>query len=540
MSDTSIIPGGFPVPSDVRVATDQVTILGSGTSFDPIRLAGADRPFALSVETVYANATGSDTAGDGKTPATAYRTFQRAAEAVPLVLAAGQRFILDITDLGVEILPFGYTLPAIQTPTLAYDNDYTIPYFFYAAALTIRAIPQLVAALPPADAVIDALAGAMISADPDTGLITLTLSAPRASWDADALKGKMVIRTIGSYLASSAIRGSTTTTLTICNNAANFNGGVGALVLASGEVLELVEPSAELQGPGGPGPVIDITGIDAWGSLSAQISSIGFQGIKFTQPGSFFPLALTLSDGVNTALELCDIQGFQTQGPNGMYFLSISGSVVRDVVLPVQSAAFFQACFITDVVYFYMVAVMHSFINTIVADSASIQGGFQFGAPIALNALFNGVLIEGSVAGFSSSPNGDAIYLTQGRVDLTNVQINGAQGSALNLEQGVAYAKLTNVTGTGNGGQGVIAADGAIVQITDDATLVTGDLGDIQCGTLAPRNWTDFRGTAPIKNEYDLTTPFVAASSGAVQPPGDELTGAGSGGRSGSRIFQKA
>ena len=52
--------------------------------------------------------------------------------------------------------------------------------------------------------------------------------------------------------------------------------------------------------------------------------------------------------------------------------------------------------------------------------------------------------------------------------------------------------------------------------------------------------WADFTTNPPINNEYDLTTPFVAATSGAVQPGGDETAGVGTGGRSGSRLFQRA
>jgi hypothetical protein len=98
---------------------------------------------------------------------------------------------------------------------------------------------------------------------------------------------------------------------------------------------------------------------------------------------------------------------------------------------------------------------------------------------------------------------------------------------------------LKHVNGTGNAGFGVHVNDGGSVRVLDDNTLITGAAGDMKVGTLVPRAWADFRANPPVKNEYDLTTPFVAATSGAVQPPGEELTGAGTGGRSGSRLFER-
>lgn len=40
LSESDAVPGGYPVPAETRVATDQSEILGSGTSFDPLRLKG--------------------------------------------------------------------------------------------------------------------------------------------------------------------------------------------------------------------------------------------------------------------------------------------------------------------------------------------------------------------------------------------------------------------------------------------------------------------------------------------------------------------
>lgn len=63
---------------------------------------------------IYARATGSDTAGDGTSIATAYRTVQRAALDVPLTIPGGVYYTINATDLiegGAEILPANYALP---------------------------------------------------------------------------------------------------------------------------------------------------------------------------------------------------------------------------------------------------------------------------------------------------------------------------------------------------------------------------------------------------------------------------------------------
>lgn len=41
MSNTSFVPGGQPIPSESRVATDQATVFGDGTSGNPLRATGS-------------------------------------------------------------------------------------------------------------------------------------------------------------------------------------------------------------------------------------------------------------------------------------------------------------------------------------------------------------------------------------------------------------------------------------------------------------------------------------------------------------------
>jgi hypothetical protein len=184
-------------------------------------------PFALTTTTIYARLDGCDKRGNGSAHKP-FRTFQRAIRGVPLLPAPGARYIVDITGIGTEALPDYYVLPNIQFPTIDYQNDFTFPYFYSGAGLRIRALPKLVT-LPGTEAVINAGAGATIVENADTKLITLSIPSQLASWTAANLRNKKLIRTIGTFKAGCVIVDATNapglSTLTLTNNADNFNGG---------------------------------------------------------------------------------------------------------------------------------------------------------------------------------------------------------------------------------------------------------------------------------------------------------------------------
>jgi hypothetical protein len=131
-------------------------------------------------------------------------------------------------------------------------------------------------------------------------------------------------------------------------------------------------------------------------------------------------------------------------------------------------------------------------------------------------------------------------------VSVQNVRIDNGAGPGITSEGG-SFTVLDTVAGTGNAGVGVRVLDGAIVRVADDplgvGTTITGVGGDMKVGQLPVRSWLNFRDPAanppvgmPIKNEYDLKIPFNAVSG---TPGGDEETGAGTGGHSGSRLFER-
>jgi len=98
---------------------------------------------------IYARATGSDVTGDGRTPATAYRTVQRAVRDIPSLIPGGVFYYVDCTNLldgGPEVLPVDYELPAWKCPhsrQLDFDNT----MFPLKAGVNIVATPRLVASL---------------------------------------------------------------------------------------------------------------------------------------------------------------------------------------------------------------------------------------------------------------------------------------------------------------------------------------------------------------------------------------------------------
>ena len=48
------------------------------------------------------------------------------------------------------------------------------------------------------------------------------------------------------------------------------------------------------------------------------------------------------------------------------------------------------------------------------------------------------------------------------------------------------------------------ARDGAHVEV-DASTVVAGTAGDLKCGAKAARTWSNFRSSAPLRNEVDVT-----------------------------------
>ena len=513
MADIKIVGGmGLDREEDCceeEVHVDPKTLAGNGTKKCPLKVIGLPgaQAFALTTTTIYVRPNGSDKCGDGSLNKP-FATFKHAVNTVPLMPRPGASYIVDITGLGTEVLPYAYCLPQIVFPVMDYPNDTSIPYFYSGAGLRIRAIPQLVAGLPPAEMTIGAGAGAIVTSDPDTNLITLTLAAGRASWTLANLKNKQIIRTIGSYFANCVIVDvPDTKTLKLTNNASSFNGGVGPLVLAPGEDLQIVEQSATLQTDVNQPPVDEYN--DSLGSFVSAVNSVAFQGIKITNPGAGFPLALGVMNCPQVPIELCYVEGMYCLGQAGAYWIRLTGTVLTGNLLSVNSSFFARAAAIEGIALFYFVnATPQSFNECVFSNCASIASVSQNGLPILMNIALGNTLIRGSI-GDSASPTGDGIYQLNGLVTLDHVKIDGAAGNGLRIEGPTSSAKLVHATGVNLGDYGILADDGARV-VADAATTISGTTGlpaTVKAGGLAASPY-------PAGTQYDITAVVAGGATG--------------------------
>jgi hypothetical protein len=499
------------------------TLTGDGTEESPLQVINvAPQPFpAPQIETIlYVRTAGNDVTGDGTLP-NPYATVQRAVLDVPMFVPRGTNWIIDDTGI-TEVFPDDYTLPAWVCSELT-EHDLGSPYFNHKGVVAIRATPQLVPLVPASDAIVTAADILKVTPNPVSGLLTVTLKAPRASWAGNALKGHFAI---GAASASEHchIGESTTTTVEL------------AQIILPTTPFQIMEPSAHLSGANTD---------DFKGALNIfNCGSIEFSGQKIDSTIGGFGL-LAVGCGFVT-VQLCDLRGPDLE----------LNSFLANRILRTSIKTF---CYITG--NFTMlnggldnctidspVAVAPSvpqFRNMIIdgCDPIEVLGSFA-GVPAFIPAATPILHMQNVVI---RNGTGDGVRFHGDCGHFEDVDIYGClagNGITADLGQGVLNLLNVGTSGAPNGGVGVRVNDGMFVKVdaatSGLATPLTGAGGDMHVGSLVPRAWSDFTANPPIKNEYDLTTPFIVATSGAVQPGGDENAGVGTGGRSGSRLFQRA
>jgi hypothetical protein len=456
-------------------------------------------PFNINQVTIYARTTGNDTTGNGRTPATAYRTFQRAVRDVPSIVPAGVSYVVDITGLGIETLPVNYQLPVVEGTFFGGTNA---PHpFLFNHVLSVRAFPQLVTAIPPADAVITTADAPVLTSNADTKLAILTLGIARASWAGGALKGKQFVRTLGTSQTSCCIYDSNATQLFLCNKIGPGPNFIPPL--APGEQFQIVEPSATLEAP----PSTDFDG----GAIRCMnVSSVAFQGIRLrcSVPGGDF--SLFIAGASQPFFELCDIPDGVETG-DAQYQLSMFSTFMQGsngVLVDSDTFALRRSYFanITD----FSFSTRHQDMNlSVIENCAELRNkvaapGFVPSPNVMTTWSLFDMLITGST--------GDGLHAQGGAWGLTNVRIDNSAGNGINVEHGTNYVKLDHVTGAGNAGVGVLANDGAQVQITDTTTpttTLTGTGGDVKSGSLAVAAY------AAGMNQYDIPpNSAIAVSTG--------------------------
>ncbi|MBE3111198.1 MAG: hypothetical protein IMZ46_11930, partial [Acidobacteria bacterium] len=460
-------PFGPTGPSD-SVIVDPVppTLTGNGTEASPLQVINvASQPlFPLgTVITIYARIFGSDATGDGSL-ANPYRTLQHAVLDVPHIIPPNLRYVVDVTGLGLETLPQDYALPPILSAT-GPDFDFSglgpAGLTTTVLPLIIYAEPQLLATIPPGDAAINPGDIASDVGDPNTGLRTLTLNAPRASWAGDALKGSFAI--------------------------GSLNGNDNATIFESTSFTITYGSSVALTAP-----------------IRVMASSTTFTGS--VSPEGFFRGVFTVTG--STQLQML---GISVVPPSGSGFVGLLSEKCELIVLRIGK---FVDIDLEDMLMrprsVYLLA--DSFGSFVARGNWAIQNsliegtffsGSMFGDYTFRTSKFDGVERLGEITDFNAgvfpfmSPSfnvqrclivnspGDAIVFHGSRGLLQRVTINDSAGNAVFADGG--FLDMQRVQGVGNGGFGLRADEGALVRV-DANTTVTG-VSDLMSGDLPPATW---------------------------------------------------
>ena len=467
------------------------TLTGNGTEESPLQVINvAPQPFVVSTTTIYARIFGDDETGDGMSIATAYRTFQRAMLDVPRLIPEGERFFVDITGIGTEILPDGYVIPN-QTAS-APDLDFGSPYFPFVLALNIQAEPQPVSLVPASDAVLNG-ADFVTSLDPNTGLATLTLTGPaRASWGVDGLKGKFVVGAGGGF-DTGVITSNTTTAIEI-----SIAGG------APTAPIQIMEPSATLAGDAPP-PFLFRGGLSAYGPIG-----LGLGGIRIPQaPSGIFGAGLLMINATSMVAMLCDLENPELDF--GFYILS--QCYVHRVGVGGNNTSFHGG--VTRIT-----GLLEGPVTLSAMDGFSIQSSVVDGVSIDPRDFFDfiasgelGALLVLSTE-FRNAPAGTrgAIVFHGGTGFLGNVNFKGNfSDDVIVFDKGQGYLELESVQGPaadnpGVAGVGIRTNDGAYVEV-DGATNVAGVAGDVKSGDLPVASY----GALP---QFDITAVGPGGATG--------------------------
>ena len=244
--------------------------------------------------TIYVRLTGDDDTGDGKTIATAYRTFARGIRDVPneSVIPAGIIYRVDITGIGTETLPEMYEFPVFVGAEGIGDFDFTQRYFHYYNAVNIQATPK-VATITGITSIVSA--GTTDSVPKaSTGLKRITHVG--AGWVASALKGKFAI---GAGLAT--------------EHSVIWENGTDWIDITATAVptypITIMDCSAHL--------TADKDASDLHrAAINIKNSAIGLMGIKVSSTGTgtggvstFSNWGLQTSGTYPVSLQLCEIDG---------------------------------------------------------------------------------------------------------------------------------------------------------------------------------------------------------------------------------------
>ena len=473
-------------PSGIIVDPVPPTLTGNGTEASPLQVINvALQPlFPLgTVITIHARIFGSDETGDGSL-ANPYRTLQRAVLDVPHIIFPNLRYVVDVTGLGLETLPEDYALPPILSAT-GPDFDFSgvgpAEFAPMLLPLVIYAEPQLLSTIPPGDAVINP--GDILSdlPDPNTGLRTLTLTAPRASWLPNLLKGSFAIGSLPNDNAT--VLENTDTTITyaspvaltapirIMESSTTFTGSVSAQGFFRG--------------------VFTITGTTSVFLLGISVVPPPGSGFAGLFSDKCEQIALRLGKFVDVVLHDMIMR------PRSCYFATdIFGSDFARGNFAVQNSLFegpiFTASMFADYTF----------------RTSKLDGVERLGEIVDFNAgvfPFMSPSFNVQRCLIVNSP-GDAVVFHGSRGLLQRVTINDSAGNAVVADGG--FLDMQRVQGVGNGGFGLLADDGALVQVDANTTVTGVGPFDLVSGDLPPATWAQLP-------QFDITAVGPAGATGS-------------------------
>jgi hypothetical protein len=387
------------------------------------------------------------------------------------------------------------------------------------AAVAIEAQPRLTTLLPPADATITAADLGPATVDPITGLITINLLAPRASWTPNLLRGKFLLG--ADALQHSVIYENTNQQLRVTQVNTPGSAPVGT--------LQIMEPSADITCTSTPGANVH------GGFAAYNCDSIAFNGLRITTPT---PNGFSLEIGGQGygLVQMCEIQSplLHPTSPVGVntranrVFLygrcRFAGQVQLNVFLA-EAPAIFN--FIASSGVSLRRGVIENGTVPLIICQPAYPGVPTPFAPMPATWFATEHLLIRNMLGATV----DGIRFHGVRGKMQQVDISNCGRDAVRVDTGVGFLELVNCGSTlPNGvsapGFGVNVTDGMYVKVDvgTDTTQPAAGRGlrgsagnEIKVGVLPNRTWVNFTTVAPIRNQFDL----VGMNAGAT----DQSTG---------------
>jgi hypothetical protein len=420
---------------------------------------------------------------------------------VPLFIQALQRYYVDITGVN-ELLPPDYAIPPIKAAgyyTVLGADPLTGARRF-SASLNIRADLAPLSTIPFADTTLTPADVVSMSSDPVTGLRLIVVNKLFAP---GVLRGALIVGAspeqrsgpIFDQLDNTPLPGQTT--LVIATTTTNPAFAAPFLI---------GEPGATLTAQNGD---------EAFTGLGVKhVDSVFFEGISFrnADPGVNSYGVMVVDSNV-CIFGLCDIEGIYV-GPNTEYFFP-NATVFRNKTIESegQTELILGACVLLDMATLYTYDVNQiQLLACGVRNCAAIgprpavtftPAFTTIGSGIATKILVANTEIQNSVADTDFGTLGYGVLSIGPLANIANSRISGCAADAIYFNGGNGVVQL--VDGAGNVGVGILADKGAQVSV-DATTTVTGTLGDVKSGSLAPASYA----TLAVSAQYDL--PPKAAS----------------------------